>query len=151
MTVARTFHMSRLERINNAIFRGVIRLGIAPGGAALLTVRGRRTGRPRSTPVNPVIRDGVNWLVAPYGAVGWVRNVRAAGDLTLSRGRRVEHFRAVEVGGEDAVPILRQYLAKIRVVRPYFDVTPTSSNEAFAAEADRHPVFRLEPAGPSAT
>ena len=39
--------------------------------------------------------------------------------------------------------MLRDYLRKVRVVRPYFDVTPESPLEAFAAEASRHPVFRL--------
>lgn len=144
--MARTFHMSRVERLNSALFRVLIKLGIAPGGASLLTVKGRRTGQRRSTPVNPIVHDGTRWLVAPYGTVSWVRNVRAAREVTLSRGRNEQHFRAIEVRGEEAAPILREYLGKIRVVRPYFDVTPTSSLEAFAAEADHHPVFRLEPA-----
>ena len=144
--MARTFHMSRVERLNSALFRVLIKLGIAPGGASLLTVKGRRTGQRRSTPVNPIVYDGTRWLVAPYGTVNWVRNVRAAREVTLSRGRHEQHFRAIEVRGEEAAPILRAYLGKIRVVRPYFDVTPTSSLEAFAAEAHHHPVFRLEPA-----
>ncbi|HET6850162.1 MAG TPA: nitroreductase family deazaflavin-dependent oxidoreductase [Gaiellales bacterium] len=127
----------------------LIRLGVAPGGAALLTVRGRRTGRPRSTPVNPVAYAGETWLVAPYGAVGWVRNVRASGDVALSRGRHVQSYRAVEVTDEQAAPVLRLYLGRIRVARPYFDVTRESSLEAFAAEANRHPVFHLEPTEPA--
>lgn len=142
--MARTFHMSRLERVNNTLFRVLIRLGLEPGGASLLTVTGRRSGQPRSTPVNPIDRNGEQWLVAPYGAVGWVKNVRACHEVTLTRGHHTAHFRAVEVAPELAGSVLRDYVRKIRVARPYFDATPDSPIEAFAAEADRHPVFRLE-------
>jgi deazaflavin-dependent oxidoreductase (nitroreductase family) len=136
--------MTPVERLNNAVFRTLAGLGIAPGGASLLAVRGRRTGQARSTPVNPLERDGQRWLVASYGAVGCVRNARASREVTLSRGRRSNHFHAVEVGPDEAAPVLRDYLQKIRVVRPYFDVKPDSPLQAFAAEAPRHPVFRLD-------
>jgi deazaflavin-dependent oxidoreductase (nitroreductase family) len=136
--------MSRLERMNNALFRALIRLGIAPGGASLLTVTGRRSGRPRSIPVNPIDRDGERWLVAPYGAVGWVENVRACHDVTLTRRHHATQFRAVEVSPDVAGSVLRDYVRKIRIARPYFDATPESPIQAFAAEADRHPVFRLD-------
>lgn len=142
--MARTFHMSRLERMNNTLFRALIRIGVAPGGASLLTATGRRSGRPRSTPVNPIDRNGERWLVAPYGAVDWVKNVRACHEITLARGHHVAQFRAVEVPPDVAGSVLRDYVRKIRVARPYFDATPDSPTEAFAAEADRHPVFRLE-------
>ena len=144
--MARTYTLNRTLRANNALFRALINVGISPGGASLLTVRGRRSGQPHTTPVNPIERDGQLWLVAPYGAVGWVRNVRAAGEVTLSRGRRSQRLRAAEVGPQEAAPVLRDYLKKIRVVRPYFDVKPDGPLEAFVAEAGRHPVFRLEPA-----
>ena len=55
----------------------------------LLTVPGRRSGRPRSTPVTLVEEDGQRWLVAS-GPAGWVTNARAAGQVELSRGRRSE-------------------------------------------------------------
>jgi deazaflavin-dependent oxidoreductase (nitroreductase family) len=148
--VARTYRLTRLDRVNNGLFRALITVGISPGGAALITVRGRRSGQPHTIPVNPIERDGQLWLVAPYGAVGWVRNLRAAGEVTLTRGRRAEHLHATEVGPQEAAPVLRDYLKKIRVVRPYFDVKPDGGLEEFAAEAARHPVFRLDPPGPTA-
>ncbi|MBO0729437.1 MAG: nitroreductase family deazaflavin-dependent oxidoreductase [Acidimicrobiaceae bacterium] len=56
----------------------------------LLTIRGRKTGRPSTTPVTIVQHDGKRWLVAPYGAVSWVRNARAdAGGRVLVRRRLV--------------------------------------------------------------
>ena len=88
-------------------------------------------------------RDGRRWLVAPYGVTNWVRNARAAGHVTLSRGRRSETLRVAELGADDSVPILRQYLREVPVTRPYFDVTPDSSDQQIAAEAPRHPVFLL--------
>ncbi len=81
--------------------------------------------------------------MAPYGAVGWVRNARVAGRVTLTRGRRSETVRIAELGPAEAAPILRRYVAQVPIVRPYFDVGPEAPAEAFAAEAPGHPVFRV--------
>jgi hypothetical protein len=54
-------------------------VGLGPGRTSLLTVRGRRSGRLYATPMTLVVEDGRRWLVAPYGAVNWVRNARDAG------------------------------------------------------------------------
>lgn len=109
----------------------------------ILTVRGRRTGKPYSTPVGVMQRDGRRWLVAAYGVTNRVRNARAAGHVTISRGRRSETLRVAELGPDDSVPVLRQYLREVPVTRPYFDVTPDSSDEEITAEALRHPVLLL--------
>ena len=121
----------------------LLRIGVAPPGIYLLTVRGRTTGTPHSTPVTLVENAEGRWLVAPYGVVGWVRNARAAGLVTLSRGRRTDELGVDEVGAQEAAPVLQAYLRKVRVVRPYFDAAPDSPLEAFIAEASRPPVFRL--------
>ncbi len=118
-------------------------MGVAPSRTYLLTVRGRRTGTLYSTPVT-LIREGAQrWLVAPYGAVGWVTNARAAGVVTFSRGRQSETVRILEVGADEAAPILRHYVRQVPITRPFFDVRPDSSLDAFRAEASRHPVFRV--------
>ena len=72
-------------------------------------------------------------------------NARAAGEVTLSRGGRSKTYKVEELGAEDAVRVLRRYIAEIRVTRPYFDARPSSSDEAVAAELARHAVFRLIP------
>ena len=78
-----------------------------------------------------------------------MRNARAAGSVTLSRGGRSETVRVEEVGSDEAAPVLRTYLRETGLVRKYFDAGPDSPLEAFAAEAPRHPVFRiLGPADP---
>ena len=109
-------------------------------------MRGRRTGTLHSTPVTLVERDGRRWLVAPYGAVDWVQNARAAGSVTLSRGRRSEDVQFDEVGGDEAAGVLRSYVRKVRVVRSYFAAPPNGALALFAAEVALHPVFRLRPA-----
>jgi len=142
--MARTYQMTAFTLFGNTMSAAMIRLGIAPSGMRLLTVRGRKSGLPRTTPVNLIEHGGSRWLVAPYGEVAWVRNVRAAGEVELRRARTSERCLPREATAAEAVPVLRSYLRQLRlVVGPYFDVTPSSPDAAFASEAPRHPVFLL--------
>lgn len=141
--MARTYRLGLVRRLINRLVRGLLRFGLVPKGTYLLSVRGRRSGRVHSTPVT-LIEDGERYLVAPYGEVQWVRNARSAGAVTLSRGRSTETVVVEELSPQEAAPVLREYLRMAGVVvAPFFDVTRDSPLEAFAAEADRHPVFRL--------
>jgi deazaflavin-dependent oxidoreductase (nitroreductase family) len=144
--MARTYHLTAPRRILDTLMRALLRIRIAPSGTYLLTVRGRNTGTRHSTPVTLVERDGARWLVAPYSAVGWVRNARAAGRVRLSRGRQCEELEVEEVSGDEAAGVLQSY---VRNVRSYFDAAPNSPLTAFAAEIARHPVFRLRSANRS--
>jgi deazaflavin-dependent oxidoreductase (nitroreductase family) len=121
------------------------RLGLAGKRTHILTVRGRKTGRRHSTPVQLVIEGGRRWLVAPYGEREWVKNARAAGEVELTRARRTTRHAVEELGPEEAAPVLRQYLRTTPIVKRFFGVTADAPLEAFAAEAPRHPVFRLDP------
>jgi len=142
--VAATYRLSPARRAINRLVRLLIRLGLIPGPTYLLTVPGRRSGRPWSTPVTLVEDGGARWLVAPYGDVGWVRNARAAGRVTLSRGGRAETLDIRELPTVEAAPVLRLYVTRVPITRPYFDASPTAPLTAFEAEAGRHPVFRLQ-------
>jgi deazaflavin-dependent oxidoreductase (nitroreductase family) len=144
--VAETFHRHRLRRIGDRLIRLVVRVGFS-SGVAILGVRGRRSGRTYETPVQPVEHAGSTYLVAPYGEVAWVRNARAAGEVTLTRRRRTERFRIDEVGVDEAAPVLREYVGAVAIVRKFFDADKDAPVEEFAREADRHPVFRLLPPG----
>jgi deazaflavin-dependent oxidoreductase (nitroreductase family) len=124
----------------------LLRLRLAPHNVYLLTVQGRRTGKPYSTPVTLVEEGPKRWLVAPYGEVAWVRNATAAGEVTLSRGGKTERMKIIRASPEESAPVLQTYIRKIGIVRPYVDVRPDSPIEAFVAEVPRHPVFRLHPA-----
>jgi deazaflavin-dependent oxidoreductase (nitroreductase family) len=142
-----TFRPSLPLRAANRMLRRVVARGKGPTFLRLLTVDGRRTGLPHTTPVVPVDRDGEVWLVSPYGEVDWVRNVRAAGRLELARGDVHVRYEARELAVGDSVDVLRTYLSmpSERFVRGHFEVNATSTDEAIAAEAPRHPVFALTP------
>ena len=72
----------------NKFMMAVQKLGIPTGPAMVLTVPGRKTGKPRSTPMTPFEHDGGLYVVAGYPGADWASNARAAGAGTLSRGRR---------------------------------------------------------------
>jgi deazaflavin-dependent oxidoreductase (nitroreductase family) len=131
------------RRAGNAVVRALLALGLGPRATYLLTVAGRRSGAPRSTPVTLVEEGGRRWLVAPYGEVAWVANLRGAGEATLSRGSRTETVTVREIGPEEAAPVLKWYVTRVPITRPYFDVRPESDLDAFRAEAPRHPVFAI--------
>ena len=140
------YALTRRRRAVNAFVRLLARLGLAGADTYVLTVPGRRTGRPRSTPVRLVERDGERWLVAPYGESAWVRNVRASGTARLTRAGRTEVVDLVEAPPERSAPVLRAYVRAVPIVRPFFDAPPDAPLEAFISEARRHPVFRVGPA-----
>jgi deazaflavin-dependent oxidoreductase (nitroreductase family) len=123
--------------------RPLARLGLTGPRTHLLTVPGRTTGRPWSTPVSIVREGDTRWLVAPYGDRNWVLNARAAGWVELRRGRSRERLEVEELPAVEAVPVLRRYYELGRVTRPFFDVDLGSPDELWLAEAPRHPVFRL--------
>jgi deazaflavin-dependent oxidoreductase (nitroreductase family) len=128
--------------------RALLRVGLAPPRTYLLVVAGRRTGALYATPVILVEEAGERWLVAPYGEVGWVRNVRAARRVTLQRGRHRETFGVIELPPREAAGVLRTYVRQVPITRPFFDVTVASPADDFIAEAPRHPVFRLRSVPP---
>ena len=143
--MAKAYRLTPLRCLANVLMRLLLRLGLAPRTTVLLTVPGRRSGTPRSTPVTLVEEDGQRWLVAPYGPVGWVHNARAAGQVELSRGQRSETVRVTELAPEAAAPVLKTYVQRVPITRPYFDVAPDATLAAFAAEAPKHPVFQVVP------
>jgi deazaflavin-dependent oxidoreductase (nitroreductase family) len=154
------YRVGLFVRSNNAVMRSLIRAGARIGTFAVLTVPGRKTGRPVQIPL-VVFSDGDNrYLVASYGIVNWVRNLRAAdGHAELRRGRETEKITATELRPEQAGPVLRFSLRNgppgiprliVRIFRrffvlPYLDVDMNSSEEDFARSAVSHPVFIVQP------
>jgi deazaflavin-dependent oxidoreductase (nitroreductase family) len=147
--MAKHYEVSRANRSVNVWFAAMTRVGLGKPYRHILTVSGRRTGKLHSTPVDVMAADGHRWLVAGYGVVNWVRNLRVAGEATLERGRRTELIRASELDPTASVPVLRRYLVEVPVARPYFDVTADAADEVLIAEAPQHPVFEIVPASPS--
>ncbi|MGI5519956.1 nitroreductase family deazaflavin-dependent oxidoreductase [Micromonospora sp. CA-259024] len=136
------------NRVRNRIVIALHRIGLPIGPMALLTVAGRRSGRPRTTPVAPVVIAGSRYLVEAYPGSDWVRNARAAGRGTLTRGRQRQEVDLTEVPSADRGPILREFPTQNprgagAFVRNGIVESPTP--EAFAQAASRCPVFRATP------
>lgn len=110
----------------------------------LLTVRGRKSGQPRTTPIVILERNGKRYLASPYGIVNWVRNLRAAGEATLTRGRRSETVSARELPIGEAALVLREEIRDGNPFAHYFGVTADSSLEEFERAAASHPLFVLQ-------
>jgi deazaflavin-dependent oxidoreductase (nitroreductase family) len=121
------------------------RRGVSVLGSRVLAVRGRTSGEWRTTPVNLLEYEGKRYLVAPRGEAQWVRNLRVAGTGELRVGKKVEDFRARELGDDEKVPMLRAYLERWKVeVGVFFEgVGPNSTDDELRTIAPRHPAFEV--------
>ena len=135
----------------NKVLMLMLRLGLPISRVErpmVLTVPGRKSGKPRSTPVTPMDVDGKRYVVNGYPGADWVNNVRAAGEVTLARGRRTERVRMVELPPDEARPVLRAFPAAVpagadlmKRVGLLSDGTPDEAEGL----AGRCPVFRIDP------
>lgn len=69
---------NRFARLLNKAFGALLGFGIGLRHKYLLKVRGRKTDRVYSTPVDPLEFKRRRFLVAPRGRTQWVRNREAA-------------------------------------------------------------------------
>jgi len=138
-------------KVLNPITTTLMRLGVRPDPRmALLSIRGRKTGRDRTVPMGVFDRDGRRYIVAAFGEVNWVRNLRAAGAATITQGKRQTRYVAEQVHGEEAALVLRDCLAAYLpsplagpMLRQRIGVTADAPLDVLAIEAQRTPVFRL--------
>jgi deazaflavin-dependent oxidoreductase (nitroreductase family) len=137
----------RMELWMNGAVAWLTRHGVSLFGSRILRVRGRSTGLWREVPVNPLTLPDGRYLVAPRGHTQWVRNMRVAGEGQLRLGRRVEGFTAVEIGDDEKVGVLREYLRRWKFeVGMFFDgVDAKATDEELLRIAPKHPVFRITP------
>ncbi len=134
----------------NKVFIQILRLGLSFGGESpvVLTAPGRKSGTPRSTPVTPMTVDGKRYVVAGFPGADWVRNVRAAGEVTVSRGRSRERVRMVELSADDARPFLRVFPTEVPTGVGFMKrsgLVIEGDPDEFEALAGRCAVFRLDP------
>jgi deazaflavin-dependent oxidoreductase (nitroreductase family) len=133
-----------IEKLFNRVLGGLIGLGIGPAHIYLLEVRGRKSGKLYSTPVDPLDLDGKRYLVAPRGRTQWVRNADAAGKVVLRRGSVRREFKLRVLSDSEKPPILKAYLDNYRrEVQRYFSVAAESPSEAFVDVASNYPTFEL--------
>ncbi|KAA0118587.1 nitroreductase family deazaflavin-dependent oxidoreductase [Mycolicibacterium sp. P9-22] len=132
----------------NKVMIGLSKLGVGgEKGPVILTVVGRKTGKPRSTPVTPMTVDGQRYIVGGLPGADWVANLRAAGTATVHQGRRAQQVRMTEVPAEQARPLLRQFPVLVPTGVSFIKnaglVTGPNPDE-FEALAGRLPVFRFD-------
>ena len=136
----------------NKVLMAMLRLGL-PGsgkdGPAVLTVPGRTSGQPRSTPITPMYVDGTCYVVSGFPGADWERNARAAGTATLTRGRTTERVRMVELTADEARPLLRQFPTLVPSGVGFMKrsgLVTEGTPEEFEALAGRCAVFRFDDA-----
>ncbi len=135
----------------NRLVESLLRLGLPVGPTTLLTVRGRKSGRPRTTPVGFLERDGRRYVFGTFGDVDWTRNLRAAGEAVVGRGWRRKSVSAVELRNlEEKALVLKDVLAPFlasrmgsRMLRMGYDLTKDSTTDDYVREAGSHPGFEL--------
>ena len=150
--MAKTYQLPMHVRVANVLVLTLLRAGVKLAGPFLvfgnypmylLTVRGRKSGQPRTIPIVIHEENGKRYVASPYGIVDWVRNLRAAGEAILTRGRRAETVNARELPKDEAALVLRADIKRNPFAR-YFGVTADSSLEEFERAVLTHPVFVLE-------
>ncbi|HXM55318.1 MAG TPA: nitroreductase/quinone reductase family protein [Candidatus Dormibacteraeota bacterium] len=134
----------------NRVVKALLRSGIPIPGFRLLTVTGRRSGEPRTTPVTPFSYEGRRYVMQGWPGAGWVANARAAGWGLLGVGRRMRRVTLTEIPVEERRPILRHNgrRAPKRVARMFVanGLIASTDAESWAAAAPAIAVFRLEDA-----
>jgi len=142
------FHPPRYLKPMNKFMMAVQKFGIPTGPAMVLTVAGRKTGKPRSTPMTPFEHDGGLYVVAGYPGADWASNARAAGAGTLSRGRSSRRVKIVEIDAAQSRPVLRTFAVKVPVGVGFAKragLVRDGAPEEFAALAGHLTVFRFDP------
>ncbi len=101
------------------ILKSLLSAGIPLGFNGLITIRGRKSGLPRTNPVAIIPVSGRRWVWAPWGEVHWVQNLRAAGRATITVRRREEEVTATELDPEQRVEFFRDVLAPLARSIPF--------------------------------
>jgi deazaflavin-dependent oxidoreductase (nitroreductase family) len=135
------------ERVFNRIFGMLVGMGLGFRYNYLLQVRGRKSGKVYSTPIDLLELNGKKFLVAPRGRTQWVRNAEAAGEVTLKKGSKRLKVRLRSLGEDEKLPVIKAYLDTFkREVQRYFPLPAGSPVEAFREVAGGYPAFELIPA-----
>jgi hypothetical protein len=126
------------QRIVSAV-PGAARLMARLTGDAILQVRGRRSGRMRTTLARPISVGGATYVVAIRGDTAWARNLRASGEARMWRPGGWRRVLAIEVADDE----------RRTVVERFVNSSPLASTRRIMTEllpsADDHPTFRIEP------
>ena len=97
----------------NPIAKRLLGVGVPLGYNGLLTIRGRKTGEPRTTPIAIIDVDGRRWVWSPWGEVHWVQNIRAAGRAKVTVRGQTEDVRAAELDEAERLRFFRDVLRPV--------------------------------------
>ena len=135
---------SGVTKVFNRVFGMFAGKGFAPRNSIVIETKGRRSGQPRSVPVNIVDYEGGRYLVSPRGESEWVRNVRAAGGQAVFRHGKRTPVRLDELPPGERGPIIQKYLREnAMATKQHFGINPKSDIAEFERIAALHPVFRI--------
>jgi len=95
------------------ILRFLLAAGVPLGLNGLITIPGRKSGLPRTTPVAIINASGRRWIWAPWGDVQWVQNLRAAGRASITFRRREEEVTATELDQTQRVEFFRDVMGPL--------------------------------------
>ena len=135
---------SSVEALFNRFFGLLVGWGLGLSHNYLVQVKGRKSGRIYSTPVDVLDYNGKRFLVAPRGETEWVRNARVSGEVWLKRGTSRRQYALRALDNREKPEILKEYLNRYKTtVQRYFSVPASAELEAFSGIAPRYPVFEL--------
>ena len=133
----------------NPIARRVLATGVPLGFNGLMTIRGRQSGLPRTTPLAIIEVSGRRWVWSPWGEVHWVRNLRAAGRATIEVRGRKEDVSATELDSTQRVDFFRDVLGPVARSMPlgtwFIRAVDGVDLDHPVEEAEGRRVFELHP------
>ncbi len=142
-------HLPRMATMLNPIAKRLLSAGMPMGANALVTIRGRASGQPRTTPLAIIEVDGRRWIWSPWGEVQWVRNLRAAGEATITVRRESEDVRALELDPAQRAWFFRDvfapYVRGIRFGVRFIRLLDGVDLADPLAAAEGRPAFELHP------
>jgi deazaflavin-dependent oxidoreductase (nitroreductase family) len=106
-------------RFFSPILKFLLVAGIPLGFNRLVTIRGRKSGLPRTTPLAVIEVGGRRWVWSPWGEVQWVRNLRAASRATIAVRSRKEEVSATELDPTERVGYFRDVLGPLAHSIPF--------------------------------
>jgi deazaflavin-dependent oxidoreductase (nitroreductase family) len=112
-------HVPRRVLLFGAALKFLLKAGLPLGANRLITIRGRKSGLPRTTPLAVIAVSGRRYVWAPWGEVQWVRNLRVAGRATITERGRNEEVSATELDPTQRVGFFRDTLGPLARGMPF--------------------------------
>jgi deazaflavin-dependent oxidoreductase (nitroreductase family) len=141
----------RRVRFFGRILKSLLVAGMPMGPNRLVTIPGRKSGLPRTTPLAIIAVGGRRWVWAPWGEVQWVRNLRAAGRATIAVRGRKEEVRVSELDPTQRVGFFRDILGPHARGMPlgvwFIRIVDGVDLDHPVEAAEGRPVFELHPIG----